>query len=148
MQKGLLHFFLNRDIANFNPRVFEFAKNAGSIRSESNNPISQFFFNFIETGRFEIDDDEDGEYYPPLKDLKFNPTDLHSYYVIYHKKYCPRIPLYNLSGFRKTFAELFLGGSQSTKVQRVNKSKPSRIWELECRLHLAAKYGLNQDSLD
>jgi hypothetical protein len=154
LQEGLLAFFLARDISSFNPRLFEFGKNAGTIRSENNNPVSQFFFDFIVTGKFCVNPADllnmntIKTYYQETDDLKFHPDDLYACYKQYHKEYCNRSQMYNNNQFRNKFAELFLDGDKRTQVIRIATDKTARVWNLEARLVLAAKYNIDVESLD
>jgi hypothetical protein len=150
---GLLFYFINRDISKFNPRLFEFGKNAGTIRTENNNPVSQFFFNFIESGKLGIATqdcvsmDTIKDYYNELDELDFHPEELYLCYANYHKQYCIKSQMYNFTQFKKKFSELFLNGIQKTFPKRY-QAKTIRVWKLDTRLALAAKYGIAEASLN
>lgn len=153
LQEGLLDYFLLRDISTFNPREFEFGKNAGTIRTESTNSVSQFFYEFIETGRFCVDNSTMNhlktikEYYAISEELCINPEELHVCYVEYHKKYCLRSALLDLRQFRKKFSDYFLKGSLKTDVKRISTKETLRVWMLGTRGSLAVTHEIDTNHL-
>jgi len=155
---ALLYYLKNKDISNFNPREFEIGKNAGVIRTESNNPVSKFFYDFIINGEFGINHiggyafglvsnfDTIKTSYGLNEQLVFNPTELYEAYKAYCREY--KLELKLRKDFKKDFIDLFVGEENKQTVPRKIEGKSVKVWILKSRFNIALEHGLDLESLE